>query len=234
MGDYALRNGLTDTDELDAVRAIVRGMAGHPARPGRDRPARSAIRVTARVGAAGCGCRFTRIPPPDLQPRIYDLDGRFLGRLDFYWDEFGVAGEADGRLKYLIDPDHRTVRSVLAREATPAAARRAAASSSSGGAALTWPTMSAPGRLASSRSSRGGSGAARPTGDGSSRRTPCTCPASFSEPAEQLTFAGRSRTRSSRSRGRAQAVRWCAWRGRGVLARASAVSSTLRRRTAPA
>ena len=23
-----------------------------------------------------------------------------IGRLDFYWDEFGVVGEADGRAKY--------------------------------------------------------------------------------------------------------------------------------------
>ena len=26
--------------------------------------------------------------------------GRFLGRPDFYWDEFGVIGEADGMAKY--------------------------------------------------------------------------------------------------------------------------------------
>jgi hypothetical protein len=26
--------------------------------------------------------------------------GRFLGRVDFYWDDFGVVGEADGDGKY--------------------------------------------------------------------------------------------------------------------------------------
>jgi hypothetical protein len=47
---------------------------------------------------------FRGIPAPDLQPDILSLDGRFLGRLDFYWDEFGVAGEVDGREKYQLDP----------------------------------------------------------------------------------------------------------------------------------
>jgi hypothetical protein len=41
------------------------------------------------------------LPKPDLQPVILDQYGRPLGRLDFYWDEFGVAGEADGRSKYV-------------------------------------------------------------------------------------------------------------------------------------
>jgi hypothetical protein len=49
------------------------------------------------------------MPRPRLQPSIYDLDGRFLGRVDFYWDEFGVVGEADGRIKY-------DKRDVLTRE----------------------------------------------------------------------------------------------------------------------
>ena len=32
--------------------------------------------------------------------RITNRAGRFLGRVDFYWDEFGVVGEADGLGKY--------------------------------------------------------------------------------------------------------------------------------------
>jgi hypothetical protein len=43
------------------------------------------------------------LPMPDLQSCIY-VDGRLAGRLDFYWDEFGVAGEADGRSKYDTRP----------------------------------------------------------------------------------------------------------------------------------
>jgi hypothetical protein len=31
---------------------------------------------------------------------IRDAGGRFVGRVDFYWDAFGVVGEADGLAKY--------------------------------------------------------------------------------------------------------------------------------------
>lgn len=40
------------------------------------------------------------VPAPDLQARIVDEHGRFLGRTDFLWEELGVAGEADGMEKY--------------------------------------------------------------------------------------------------------------------------------------
>jgi hypothetical protein len=43
---------------------------------------------------------WLRLPAPDLQPTIRAGRGHPYGRLDFYWDEFGVAGEADGRAKY--------------------------------------------------------------------------------------------------------------------------------------
>jgi hypothetical protein len=41
-----------------------------------------------------------RLPRPEPQRVITSLDGLILGRGDFYWDEFGVVGEADGRSKY--------------------------------------------------------------------------------------------------------------------------------------
>ena len=40
------------------------------------------------------------LPAPELQAIIRTEDGWVVGRTDFYWDEFGVAGEADGRSKY--------------------------------------------------------------------------------------------------------------------------------------
>ncbi len=40
------------------------------------------------------------LPAPEPQKTIFDQYGRLVGRHDFYWDEFGVAGEADGRSKY--------------------------------------------------------------------------------------------------------------------------------------
>lgn len=43
--------------------------------------------------------RDAHLPAPWLQPTVL-VDGRFVGRPDFYWDEFGVTGEADGWEKY--------------------------------------------------------------------------------------------------------------------------------------
>jgi hypothetical protein len=40
------------------------------------------------------------IPEPELQVRIGNGWGGFVARVDFYWDEFGVVGEADGAMKY--------------------------------------------------------------------------------------------------------------------------------------
>lgn len=44
--------------------------------------------------------RSLRLPRPEPQAWLYGTNGILLGRSDFYWDEFGVAGEADGRSKY--------------------------------------------------------------------------------------------------------------------------------------
>lgn len=49
------------------------------------------------------------------QPELWDVNGRFLGRLDFYWPQFGVVGEADGLAKYessavLREEKHRQER----------------------------------------------------------------------------------------------------------------------------
>jgi hypothetical protein len=40
------------------------------------------------------------LPAPEPQVTILDPAGHFCGRVDFYWDEFGVVGEADGMGKY--------------------------------------------------------------------------------------------------------------------------------------
>ncbi|TXG92300.1 hypothetical protein DW322_01760 [Rhodococcus rhodnii] len=39
-------------------------------------------------------------PPPELQHRIHTVQGEFIGRVDFAWEEFGVVGEFDGFAKY--------------------------------------------------------------------------------------------------------------------------------------
>jgi hypothetical protein len=43
------------------------------------------------------------ISQPVPQVQILGRGGRPIGTVDFYWDEFGVAGEADGLLKYRDD-----------------------------------------------------------------------------------------------------------------------------------
>jgi hypothetical protein len=43
------------------------------------------------------------IPGPLCQVDVRDESGRFLGRTDVAWPEFGVLGEADGRKKYGTD-----------------------------------------------------------------------------------------------------------------------------------
>lgn len=41
-----------------------------------------------------------RIPPPEPQVTICTPDGALVGRVDFWWDDAGVAGEVDGLVKY--------------------------------------------------------------------------------------------------------------------------------------
>ena len=40
------------------------------------------------------------LPAPELQQDIYDENGRFIARVDFYWKERRTIGEFDGKVKY--------------------------------------------------------------------------------------------------------------------------------------
>ena len=40
------------------------------------------------------------VPPPEPQVCIEDPSGRFVARVDFFWRQYGVVGEVDGRVKY--------------------------------------------------------------------------------------------------------------------------------------
>lgn len=96
--DAALHGGLIDREALLRVLAGCRRWPGvrrariavSLADPRAESPLESYSRVV--MGRLG-------LPRPELQVAVY-VGGRFAGRLDFYWDEFGVAGEADGRFKY--------------------------------------------------------------------------------------------------------------------------------------
>ena len=104
VGDAALRRRMTDGARLSRCAEVCTGWPGM--RRARsllellDERAESPVESVSRLRL-----HFTNLPAPELQPDILTLDGRFLGRLDFYWDEFGVAGEVDGLEKYLIDPE---------------------------------------------------------------------------------------------------------------------------------
>jgi hypothetical protein len=43
-----------------------------------------------------------RLPMPDLQQNIFGEHG-WVARSDFLWKKYGVAGEADGKVKYLTE-----------------------------------------------------------------------------------------------------------------------------------
>lgn len=97
--DAALHAGAVTADEL-AV-AVTRSAR----RPGT--PAARRVLAAADGGADGPGETRSRLllhscglPAPATQQELRDPAGRFLGRVDFWWEQARVAGEFDGRIKY--------------------------------------------------------------------------------------------------------------------------------------
>jgi hypothetical protein len=97
--DHALHNHLTNAAELRDALDLCRGWPGRKAARMTllcaDGDAESPLESLSRLRMA-----VYRIPAPRPQRELCDEHGQFLGRCDFYWDEFGVVGEADGDLKY--------------------------------------------------------------------------------------------------------------------------------------
>jgi Transcriptional regulator, AbiEi antitoxin len=97
--DAALHRRLADAQDLEEIIRACRHwprirrarLAVALADPRAESPLESFSRLVLR---------WLKLPPPDLQPSVYDETGAFVGRADFYWDQFGVVGEADGRDKY--------------------------------------------------------------------------------------------------------------------------------------
>ena len=58
------------------------------------------------------------VPDPEPQVDLYSANGTFLGRVDFWWDDVGLVGEADGLTKYDVgaDGDPQTVVQRLVAE----------------------------------------------------------------------------------------------------------------------
>lgn len=103
-GDAALRRGMTDPQELLAVAQFCANWPG----------IRRALRVlslldprseSAVESVSRVRLRSTSLPVPEPQVEILARNGVLVGRLDFYWDAFGVAGEVDGKVKYRDNPE---------------------------------------------------------------------------------------------------------------------------------
>lgn len=101
VGDSALRRGLT-------VDCLHRAVALRGSHPGGARVRRAVRFMSARsdsVGESRSRVLFVReqLPIPMEQVDVFDAYDRWLARVDFLWDEFGVIGEFDGRIKYRRD-----------------------------------------------------------------------------------------------------------------------------------
>jgi hypothetical protein len=97
--DAALRRGFTTRADLEGCLARCVGWPGIrracTAVTLVDGRAESPLESVSRLRLAGEG-----LPAPLVQADIFDASGTWLARTDMYWEQFGVAGEADGRLKY--------------------------------------------------------------------------------------------------------------------------------------
>jgi hypothetical protein len=97
--DAALNSHRTDRTSIEDVLDFCASWPGaaraRRALAATDRLAESPLESLSRLAIARLG-----LPAPEPQVAIMDAHGRFVGRCDFYWDEFGVVGEADGRSKY--------------------------------------------------------------------------------------------------------------------------------------
>jgi Transcriptional regulator, AbiEi antitoxin len=97
--DRALALGLTTSGRLAGALVQLGGWPG--LRAARqvvrlsDSRSESALESMSRLRMDDAG-----LAVPDLQARLVSRTNEFLGRVDFYWDEFGVVGEADGLEKY--------------------------------------------------------------------------------------------------------------------------------------
>ena len=89
----------------ELVHALTRVVARSLTQPG-SRTARLALRLARKESEspgeslARMACYRHGIPAPLLQHDVVDHQGRLVGRADFYWEDFRLLGEFDGRIKY--------------------------------------------------------------------------------------------------------------------------------------
>jgi hypothetical protein len=94
--DSALNKGLVTPDDLDHMRALLRGRRGaiNARRYLTEADGRAASPLETRVRLR---CVDGRVPPDDLQHVVRDRDGYVLAAADFAWVRARLLGEADGR-----------------------------------------------------------------------------------------------------------------------------------------
>lgn len=103
VGDAALHAGLCTVDDLQNELDLLTGMRGRAAAIRAvsqcDSRTESVLETRSRVELVDAG-----VPTPELQVDIVDADGRFIARVDLYWRDARLCGEADGHKKYGDDP----------------------------------------------------------------------------------------------------------------------------------
>lgn len=105
--DGVLRARMATRADLSAVLELCSGWPGVAASARAvqlaDPRSESVLESLSRLRIMDAG-----LPVPEPQMIIRDSRGHFCGRVDFYWDEFGVVGEADGLSKYEDGTDSLT------------------------------------------------------------------------------------------------------------------------------
>lgn len=99
LADAALRRELTTPAQLVAAVDRASGWAGAPRAR---RVVAFADALSESVGESRSRVLIARagLPPPELQHDVMRSDGRWLGRVDFWWAELDTVGEFDGLVKY--------------------------------------------------------------------------------------------------------------------------------------
>lgn len=119
IGDAALHARLATPEDLLAVLERAGRRPGTPAARRvlgfLDGRSESVGESRSRVQIAAHG-----LPAPQLQRLICDVDGVFVARVDFHFEEFDTVGEFDGLAKYLRDPASSVVQEKLREDAVRA------------------------------------------------------------------------------------------------------------------
>lgn len=103
FGDAALRAGRMTMDEVTSRLAAGSGLNG-TSRAVRAAQHLCGLRETPLESASWAYFVRHGLPLPRMQVVIVDDGGNVIARVDFLWEEFGLVGECDGRIKY-ADPE---------------------------------------------------------------------------------------------------------------------------------